>query len=72
MRIILRLVILIAGFYLTALAVQTGMVVLGLSHNGLDRPAAREHRAELVERISLVAKAARLWAELPDKPSCCA
>jgi hypothetical protein len=45
---------------------------LGLSSNGLDKPAARQHRAELVHRISLVAKAVRVWADLPGKPPGCA
>jgi hypothetical protein len=72
MRITLRVLIAVAAFYLTALAVETGLVVLGLSTNGLEKPAAREHRAELVDRITLVAKAARIWAELPAKPPGCA
>jgi hypothetical protein len=71
MRTTLKVIILVAGFYLTALAVQTGLIVLGLASNGLDQPAARQHRAELVQRISLVARAARVWAELPGKPSGC-
>ena len=62
----------VAAFYLTAMAVQAGLVVLGISTNGLDQPTARKHRAELVHRISLVAKAARVWVELPDKPAGCA
>lgn len=72
MRITLRVVILVAVCYLTALAVQTGMVVLGFTSNGLDRPSARQHRAELVDRITLVGKALRVWAELPGKPPGCA
>ena len=72
MRITLRVLILVAGFYLTAIAVQAGLIVLGVTTNGLDKPAARERRAELVHRISLVAKAARVWAEFPGKPPGCA
>ena len=71
MRITLRVLILVAGFYLTAIAVQAGLVVLGLRSNGLDKPGARQHRAELIDRINLVARAARVWAELPAKPSGC-
>jgi hypothetical protein len=72
MRITLRVLLLVAGFYLTAMAVQAGLIVLGLSSNGLDKPAARQHRAELVQRMTLVAKAALVWAELPGKPAGCA
>ena len=57
MRVTIRVLIAVAAFYLTALAVETGLVVLGLSTNGLEKPAAREHRAEVVDRITLVAKA---------------
>jgi hypothetical protein len=67
----LRALILVAAFYLMVLAVETGLVVLGLTGNGLDQPASRRHRAELVQRITLVARAARVWAELPGKlPGC--
>ena len=72
MRITLRVLILIASLYLTAIAVQAGLVVLGVTTNGLDKPAAREHRAELVHRIVLVARAARVWVELPTRPLGCA
>ena len=71
MRITLRVLILLAGLYLTGIAVQAGLIVLGVTNNGLNRANAREHRAELVQRITWVAKATLVWAELPGKlPGC--
>jgi hypothetical protein len=67
MRIILRLVIAIAGIYFMTVVFQTGLVALGLSTNALEKAIrTTQHRAELLRRIHLVAKAIVISAEFEN------